>query len=112
MYGSWRLRAFIVVTAVAVGMVPASASATHSWNNYHWARSSNPFELKLGDNVAADWDSYLGTTSADWTKSAVLDTRIVAGSTSARRCRATSGRVEVCNAKYGQTGWLGVAQVW
>ena len=23
-----------------------------------------------------------------------------------------AGRIEVCNAKYGQTGWLGIAQIW
>jgi len=37
---------------------------------------------------------------------------IVAGGTSPRSCRPTTGRVEVCNARYGNTGWLGVAQVW
>jgi hypothetical protein len=26
--------------------------------NYHWARTSNPFTLKLGDNVSSAWDSY------------------------------------------------------
>jgi len=26
-----------------------------------------------------------------------------------KQCRATSGRVEVCNGTYGNNGWLGVA---
>ncbi|MGH7410056.1 MAG: hypothetical protein ACREJ6_03195 [Candidatus Methylomirabilis sp.] len=70
--------------------------------------------MKLGDNVSSAWDQYLGTTSSDWSKSAVLDTTIVTGgaSSNVRRCRATSGRVEVCNAAYGNTGWLGLAQIW
>jgi hypothetical protein len=42
----------------------------------------------------------------------VLDTAIVPGGTSPRRCRPTSGRVEVCNERYGFNGWLGIAQVW
>jgi hypothetical protein len=36
-----------------------SAQANHSWNGYHWARTSNPFTLKVGDNVSSTWDSYL-----------------------------------------------------
>lgn len=102
--------------ALALGVVAAGlavpASATHSWGGYHWARSSNPFNLKLGDNVDATWDSYLVTTSSDWTASSVLDTTIVAGTVrQPKRCAATTGRVEVCNAAYGQTGWLGIASI-
>ena len=42
----------------------------------------------------------------------MLDTTVVAGGTRPKNCRPTSGRVEVCNASYGNTGWLGVAQIW
>ncbi len=51
-------------------------------------------------------------TSSDWSQSSVLDTTIVAGGTSPKACRPTTGRVEVCNANYRNTGWLGVAQIW
>lgn len=85
--------------------------ASHSWGNYHWARQVNPFTLKLGDNVSSAWDSYLGTTSSDWSVSSVLDTTIVSGG-GGKSCRPTSGRVEVCNRKYGNNGWLGLAQIW
>ncbi|MER3404496.1 MAG: hypothetical protein C4289_04465, partial [Chloroflexota bacterium] len=88
------------------------AEASHSWGGYHWARTSNPFTLMLGDNVSSTWDPYLGEASSDWSQSSVLDTTVVPGSTDPRRCRPTAGRVEVCNAKYGYTGWLGVAQIW
>src|SRR5262249_41050276 len=54
----------------------------------------------------------LVTASSDWSQSNVLDTTIVAGGTSPKSCRPTSGRVEVCNANYHNTGWLGVAQIW
>ena len=89
-----------------------SAQANHSWNGYHWARTSNPFTLKVGDNVSSTWDSYLGTTSVDWTKSTVLNTTVVPGTKNPTTCSPTSGRVEVCNAAYGTNGWLGVAQIW
>ncbi len=106
------LSAALAALAVFAAM-PFAANASHSWANYHWGRTSNPFTLKLGDNVSSTWDSYLATTSADWTASSVLNSTIVAGGAgSPKRCNATSGRVEVCNTTYGRNGWLGVAQIW
>ena len=106
------LTALLILSLFAA--FPALAYATHSWGGYHWARTSNPFTLNLGDNVSTEWDSYLATTSSDWSVSTVLDTTIVSGGTlsNVRRCRPTSGRVEVCDTTYGNTGWLGVAQIW
>lgn len=107
-----RIGSLVLAMSLALAAFTSTASASHSWGNYHWARTSNPFTLKLGDNVSSAWDSYLATTSSDWSQSTVLNTTIVAGGTSARRCRPTNGRVEVCNSTYGSTGWLGVAQIW
>lgn len=110
------LFSFIVLTVVVSANAP-KAYANHSWNGYHWARTANPFILKLGDNVNSLWDQYLLTTSHDWSVPPssslpdVLDTTIVAGG-GGKNCRATSGQVEVCNRKYGNNGWLGVAQIW
>ncbi|OGO56671.1 MAG: hypothetical protein A2Z32_11490 [Chloroflexi bacterium RBG_16_69_14] len=107
-------RMLILVSALTLAMtLPVSVSASHSWGGYHWARTANPFTLKLGDNVTSAWDTYLATTSSDWSASDVLDTTIVAGgSRSAKLCNATTGQVQVCNAKYGNNGWLGVASIW
>lgn len=107
-------RRVAVAAAAMVFMfgIGSPAGASHAWANYHWARTSNPFTLSLGDNVSGSWDDVLATSSADWSTSDVLDTKIVAGSTSVKRCGAVSGTVQVCNAKYGRNGWLGVAQVW
>ena len=100
-----------IVSAAAV-LLAGSASANHSWGGYHWARTANPFSVKLGDNVSGLWDGMLVTASNDWSQSTVLDSPIVTGGTRAKPCKATSGRVEVCSASYGNTGWLGVAQIW
>jgi len=101
---------------VAVLMLLASfgsvAYANHTWGGYHWARTANPFTLKLGDNVSAVWDAHLATTSNDWSLSSVLDTVVTPGQTNPKNCRAVKGRVEVCNSKYGKNGWLGLAQIW
>ena len=102
----------IGIAAITMALLaPGLASANHSWGGYHWARTANPFTLKLGDNVSGPWDANLATASSDWTASSVLNTTIVAGSTRPRNCKPTTGRVEVCNASYGNTGWLGVAGI-
>ncbi len=106
-----KLLGLVALTAMASVAFSAPADANHSWNGYHWARTANPFTIKLGDNVDSRWDASLSTASSDWTKSTVLDTTILAGSTKPRNCRATLGRVEICNASYGSTGWLGIASI-
>jgi hypothetical protein len=110
------MRSRIVLAVAAIGVIAdisaPAAFATHSWNGYHWARTANPFTVKLGDNVSGLWDGMLATASSDWSQSNVLDTTIVAGSTRPKPCKATLGRVEVCSASYGNTGWLGVATIW
>lgn len=97
---------------IALAALPGAVAAHHTWEPYHWARQSNPFTLKLGDNVSSRWDAYLRNTRSDWSASAVLDMKVVASSGDRLTCLPTTGRVEVCNAKYGDTGWLGLAQIW
>ena len=106
-----RRLALVAVAAAAVALV-GSALASHSWGSYHWARTSNPFTLKVGDNVDSRWDAYLDQAISDWSASGVLDLTKVAGGTRPKNCRPTQGRIEVCNARYGNTGWLGLAQIW
>ena len=103
------LAGMLGLTAVALA---TPAGANHSWAGYHWARTANPFTVNLGDNLSSSWKPYLATTSSDWSVSSVLDTVIVAGLSKGKNCRATSGRVEICNGAYGNNGWLGVAGVW
>lgn len=113
MFRTHRRVLVAALAAIATIAIPLSLMANHSWGGYHWARTSNPFTVKLGDNVSSIWDPILRTTSTDWSKSTVLDTTIVAGQSGARRkCTPTSGRVEVCDNTYGYNGWLGVANIW
>jgi hypothetical protein len=102
---------FFIITILA-GTLVSVAYANHSWGSYHWARTANPLTLKLGDNVSTQWDSYLQTSSTDWSASSVLDTSVVPGSTNPKNCKAVPGRIEICNSKYGNNGWLGIASVW
>ena len=74
-------------------------------------REGSTFTLAVGDNVSSAWDSYLNTAISDWSASTVLNLAKVAGGTRPRQCKATSGRIEVCNDAYGNNGWLGIARI-
>lgn len=106
------LLAAIAATLASVLGLP-SASATHSWGNYHWARSSTaPLTLEIGDNLTTDgWKSILAASNADWNASSVLENLVDTGR-AGRNCKAVAGTVQVCNGAYGQNGWLGLAQIW
>src|SRR3989338_7329270 len=108
-------RFLLVITLLFVGAYALVSNADHSWGNYHWARTSSPFTLKIIDSVTVGWNSYLITTAIDWSKSTALDTTIDAGNDSnstRKRCSAVLGKNRICNATYGNNGWLGIAQVW
>ncbi len=108
-----RQRLFIASAVVAMVVFGIVAHANNWWGGYHWARTANPFTVPLGDNLTTtDWKSHLSQASSDWSKSSLLDTAIVAGSSTNKRCRPSSGTVQVCNGAYGYNGWLGLAQIW
>ena len=110
------------VFAASACLVGSPAAADHSWSTYHWQQPSGGSKsLPLGDNVDSSWDKYLGSgqetlawrnARAAWDASSAFYLSVEPGLTIPKRCRATAGRVEVCNAKYGNTGWLGIAQIW
>jgi hypothetical protein len=106
-----RPRLLIVLSLLALVGLPSPAAADQ-WGSFHWARQANPFTLKLGDNVTNEWDAHLRSASTEWSASVVLDTKIVAGGTRRRSCDPTAGRVEVCSARFGDTGWLGLTTIW
>ncbi|MBI3995397.1 MAG: hypothetical protein HY349_05415 [Nitrospirae bacterium] len=108
----------LLLVLLALAALPSLTYADHSWNGYHWARTANPFTLKLGNNLtSADWQSMLAQTSQDWNSpdtfgtTSPLLTAIVSGSSSKRRCPMVAGTTQVCNGAYGNNGWLGLASI-
>ena len=61
--------------------------------------------------MTSAWDSYLNTAISEWSASTVLNLTRVPGGSRSRNCKATTGRIEVCNGPYGSNGWLGVARI-
>ena len=102
-----------LASAIAIGLV-TSLSANHSWGGYHWARTENPVALLVGDNVSSAWDARLDQTISDWNinPSPLALTETTGSAANPRTCKPKAGRVEVCNAAYGNNGWLGIAQIW
>ena len=111
MFTTSRRRSLAVLLALVVISATSTATfASHSWNNYHWARTSNPFTLKVGDNVTLIWDGHLDTAISDWNTSSVMNLAEVPG-TSNKRCAMVAGTIQVCNSTYGFNGWLGLASI-
>lgn len=105
----------------ALALLGGPASASHSWNGYHWAwndwPSNTPIPLMLGNNVGSTWTPFLNTASNDWNSPIspfypAFATSVVNGGINPKTCKAKNGMVQVCAAKYGYNGWLGVAQIW
>lgn len=108
-------KAILIIAGLALlfaGFV-AVANANNSWSKYHWDKStadSVTSPLVLGDNLTTTaWRSSLSGASSDWNVS-VLKNQAVAGNNT--NCNTVLGQVEVCNDTYGNTGWLGIAQIW
>lgn len=101
------------ISLIALLLVAGVAQANNSWGKYHWNIStaeSIASPLVLGDNLTTSlWGTALSGASLDWNAS-VLKNQVIAGSNTA--CDPTLGGVEICNAEYGNNGWLGIAQVW
>ncbi len=106
---------FVFVLIFALAAFPVSVDASHSWGNYHWARSSNPVTISVIDSMTTSWDDNLDVALSDWNSSSVLNIVKESGSTTSRtrrQCRPVAGKVRACNSTYGNNGWLGLAQIW
>lgn len=104
----------MILVALVVLSLPVSAFASHAWSTYHWARTANPFTVKIVDSNTPDWDDNLRAAVADWNQSTVMNNVIETGADDSRtrkRCPMISGKVRSCNAAYGYNGWLGLASI-
>ncbi|MDQ3749314.1 MAG: hypothetical protein M3367_09945 [Acidobacteriota bacterium] len=104
----------VLVAFFAVIIFPINSYADHDWNNYHWARTSNPFTLTVVDSTTSTWASQQNTAISDWSASSVMNLVAEQGNESSnarRRCVMISGKIHSCNYTYGSNGWLGLASI-
>ncbi len=96
----------LVVAALAAPLaLPSSATANHSWNGWHWAKTSATRTLVISDGVSGDWDTVFPGVNSDW-NSSLTGTGISLASGSSGVNITTQSR------RWGNNGWLGLAQVW
>jgi hypothetical protein len=90
----------------------APALASQSAGNYHWARKQVPFTLQFAANVDGVWTDIFNRSISDWNKNDTIRLQVVAPEGSPQECRSSTGRVQVCNWRYGtQEGWLGLTRL-
>lgn len=58
----------------AAALTPQVLFASHAWNGYHQGRTSNPFSIKVGNNLTtgAGQDAYMASME-DWSRSTALE---------------------------------------
>lgn len=107
--------ATVVAAAISIVAAVLPAGASHSWDGYHWPRSANPAQLQLVESLSGEWDSYWGPVVADWERSSVLSLTSTPGGDSVvdrTACLPSEGTIHVCNAKYADPTWLGLATIY
>ena len=96
------------MTIIALLSFPITSTASHSWGNYHWARTANPFNLRVVDSNTTDWDDNLNGALSDWSTSTVLNLIYEAGDSlqkTRKRCAMVTGKVRSCSScKPGRSG--------
>ena len=115
-----RFSAFLSAILGSILVVAGTASANHAWNGYHWSRPSNPFTVTFANNLTSNWSPYLTQSAADWSLTSgacnnpanPVRCTVVSGGGSPKACRPATGQVKVCNALYGNNGWLGLATIY
>lgn len=110
----FRVAALAAVSA-AVVVVATPALGFHRWSTYHWQKGNDGLvKPPVVTKITSIWQSYVNTAVIDWNKSSVIESPgpTAASGVNAKTCRAQAGKILVCNAKYGQNGWLGIASIW
>ena len=98
----------------AIAVAATSANASHSWSNYHWARTANPLNLQVVDSVSSFWQSEYTIALSEWSQSSKINLTTTSADDALKtrkQCRMVSGKMRVCNAAYGNNGWLGLASI-
>lgn len=101
-----------LIAGVAVAAI-APALASHSWSTYHWAGNGRDLALKVNLAITSQWTESVNGGIADWEESRELTlTSQAASGVNTKTCKPIYGQILVCNAAYGQRGWLGIASIW
>ena len=100
------VRKLLLGLALAVTLaLPSSAAANHSWNGWHWAKTSSSRTLVISDGVSGDWDTVFPGVRSDWNAS-------LTGTGVSLALGSSGVNITTQSKSWGNNGWLGLAQVW
>jgi hypothetical protein len=103
----------LVVVLAASPMMLTTRASDADLNGAHWARNTSPFTLRVSANLTGKWRTHTTRAARDWGKSGVVRMRVTNSNGGNRRvCQPRNGQVELCNSKFGENGWLGLARIW
>jgi hypothetical protein len=107
------LAASFVLADLGLGLGHTPSATAQSAAPYHWARKKPHFRLRIGNNVAGDWNRYLRGALEEWNQGETVTLVEVDGATDPQYCDPVAGTVQVCDWWYGtQTGWLGLTRIY
>ncbi len=109
-----HFKLWLKVAAIMLLLFTTTTLADHRWGTYHWARTANPLPLLVVDSTTPDWDVELQNSLIEWNKAATIAMVVDSANDSSKirkRCPMVNGQMRVCNAAYGQNGWLGLASI-
>jgi len=105
--------AAVLLSDLAAGGWLAPSATAQTASPYHWARKRPHFRLRVGNNVAGDWNRYLRGALDEWNQGETVTLEDVRGTTDPQFCDPVPGTVQVCDWWYGtQTEWLGLARLY
>jgi hypothetical protein len=109
-----KLSRIAALAAVSVATLCVPASANHSWGGYHWAGNGSNITLRVNKAITSQWTTSVNKAISDWDSSneLTLISQNAPAGTNAKKCSPIAGQVLVCNAAYGNRGWLGIASIW
>jgi len=112
-----RLLTILALTVSALAALPVGAGANHAWfvngRPAHWASTTNPAQIDLGDNLTDPvWDSQRFVPALVWSVTPLASGRL--GVSPVLRVNTRTGglaqnEVEMYDGLYGQSGWVGQA---
>ena len=101
----------ILIVLATVGLATSSL-ADHSWGPYHWARTTQSFDLTIINSTTSDWDVFVSDAVSDWSASGKLnmieDTGGDTSKKTRRRCQGGTGTVRYVSATWPMAipvGW-------
>ena len=103
------------IAAISIATLSGPVLANNWWGGYHWATTGTGLDVKVNSALASPsaWSSYVDGALTGWDVSNALTLGSVhTSSSSPKTCSPIAGEILVCDAAYGQRGWLGIATIW